>query len=184
MEIPSRCSPSDHLVIIGNGMASHRLIEAVVKLPTRPQHITVIGAEPTPAYNRILLSPLLAGRISPNSYRSSMPWPCMCAATSVTSRVPFFTRAEAKSGAIRAENGPIAYSKRTRRSFAGSRMRVCMVASMPMGVVREAARTSPGKRREKRTPLASRQGSGGVEETVAGLETAVSSSPLAGGGAR
>ena len=63
MEIPSRCSPSDHLVIIGNGMASHRLIEAVVKLPTRPQHITVIGAEPTPAYNRILLSPLLAGEM-------------------------------------------------------------------------------------------------------------------------
>ncbi|MGO1534476.1 MAG: NAD(P)/FAD-dependent oxidoreductase, partial [Halomonas sp.] len=61
METTSRCSTNDHLVIIGNGMASHRLIEALVKQPTRPQRITVIGAEPTPAYNRILLSPLLAG---------------------------------------------------------------------------------------------------------------------------
>ena len=67
METTSRCSHNDHLndhlVIIGNGMASHRLIEALVKLPTRPQRITVIGAEPTPAYNRILLSPMLAGEM-------------------------------------------------------------------------------------------------------------------------
>ncbi|WP_427030211.1 NAD(P)/FAD-dependent oxidoreductase [Halomonas sp. H2] len=63
METTSRCSTNDHLVIIGNGMASHRLIEALVKQPTRPQRITVIGAEPTPAYNRILLSPLLAGEM-------------------------------------------------------------------------------------------------------------------------
>ncbi len=67
METTSRCSPNDHqnvhLVIIGNGMASHRLIEALVKQPTHPQRITVIGAEPTPAYNRILLSPLLAGEM-------------------------------------------------------------------------------------------------------------------------
>ena len=71
METTSRCSPNDdlnnqlndHLVIIGNGMACHRLIEALVKQPTRPKRITVIGAEPTPAYNRILLSPLLAGEM-------------------------------------------------------------------------------------------------------------------------
>ncbi|MGM0825223.1 MAG: NAD(P)/FAD-dependent oxidoreductase [Pseudomonadota bacterium] len=61
METASRCSPNDHLVIIGNGMASHRLVEALVDQPQRPKAITVIGAEPTPAYNRILLSPLLAG---------------------------------------------------------------------------------------------------------------------------
>ena len=67
MEATSRCSPHDHLVIIGNGMASHRLIEALAKQPTRPQHITVIGAEPTPAYNRILLSPLLAGEMPPDA---------------------------------------------------------------------------------------------------------------------
>ncbi|WP_085918204.1 NAD(P)/FAD-dependent oxidoreductase [Halomonas sp. CSM-2] len=61
METASRCSPNDHLVIIGNGMASHRLVEALVNQPQRPRAITVIGAESTPAYNRILLSPLLAG---------------------------------------------------------------------------------------------------------------------------
>ena len=63
MESTSRCSSASHLVIIGNGMASHRLIEALVKQPTRPQRITVIGAETAPAYNRILLSSLLAGEI-------------------------------------------------------------------------------------------------------------------------
>lgn len=55
----------DHLVIVGNGMASHRLIQALVEAPTRPARITVIGAEAQPAYNRILLSPLLAGEIDP-----------------------------------------------------------------------------------------------------------------------
>ncbi|WP_301282851.1 NAD(P)/FAD-dependent oxidoreductase [Halomonas sp. 707D7] len=50
-----------HLVIVGNGMACHRLIEALVTSPARPARITVIGEEPVPAYNRILLSPLLAG---------------------------------------------------------------------------------------------------------------------------
>ena len=67
METTSQCSSIRHLVIIGNGMASHRLIEALVKQPTRPQCITVIGAEPTPAYNRILLSPLLAGEMQPDA---------------------------------------------------------------------------------------------------------------------
>ncbi|MFQ3789315.1 NAD(P)/FAD-dependent oxidoreductase [Halomonas sp. A29] len=54
---------SEHLVIVGNGMAGHRLVEALVARPERPARITVIGAETTPAYNRILLSPLLAGEM-------------------------------------------------------------------------------------------------------------------------
>ncbi|UYG00759.1 NAD(P)/FAD-dependent oxidoreductase [Halomonas sp. GD1P12] len=53
-----------HLVIVGNGMACHRLLEALVKAPGRPARITVIGEEPVPAYNRILLSPLLSGETS------------------------------------------------------------------------------------------------------------------------
>ncbi|SDO11845.1 NAD(P)/FAD-dependent oxidoreductase [Vreelandella arcis] len=61
METTSRCSSDDHLVIIGNGMASHRLVEILINQPQRPRAITVIGAESVPAYNRILLSPLLAG---------------------------------------------------------------------------------------------------------------------------
>ncbi|NIC06151.1 NAD(P)/FAD-dependent oxidoreductase [Billgrantia bachuensis] len=56
-------APSEHLVIVGNGMAGHRLVEALLARPERPARITVIGAETTPAYNRILLSPLLAGEM-------------------------------------------------------------------------------------------------------------------------
>ncbi|MBA2780485.1 NAD(P)/FAD-dependent oxidoreductase [Billgrantia kenyensis] len=54
---------SEHLVIVGNGMAGHRLVEALLARPERPARITVIGAETAPAYNRILLSPLLAGEL-------------------------------------------------------------------------------------------------------------------------
>lgn len=55
-------SATDRLVIVGNGMAGHRLVEALLARPERPA-ITVIGAETAPAYNRILLSPLLAGEM-------------------------------------------------------------------------------------------------------------------------
>ncbi|PXX98623.1 NAD(P)/FAD-dependent oxidoreductase [Halomonas sp. LBP4] len=55
---------TEHLVIVGNGMAGHRLVEALVKQPGRPPRITVIGDERVPAYNRILLSPLLAGEMT------------------------------------------------------------------------------------------------------------------------
>lgn len=51
----------EHLVIVGNGMAGHRLLEALLKREQRPSRITVIGDERAPAYNRILLSPWLAG---------------------------------------------------------------------------------------------------------------------------
>ena len=56
-------SATDRLVIVGNGMAGHRLVQALLARPERPTHITVIGAETAPAYNRILLSPLLAGEM-------------------------------------------------------------------------------------------------------------------------
>lgn len=52
-----------HLVIVGNGMAAHRLIETLRSMPGAPKHITVIGDEPHGAYNRIMLSPWLAGEI-------------------------------------------------------------------------------------------------------------------------
>ncbi|SDO18414.1 nitrite reductase (NADH) large subunit [Halomonas shengliensis] len=56
-------STVEHLVIVGNGMAGHRLVEALLARTERPARITVIGAEQAPAYNRILLSPLLAGEM-------------------------------------------------------------------------------------------------------------------------
>ncbi|TAG81222.1 MAG: NAD(P)/FAD-dependent oxidoreductase [Betaproteobacteria bacterium] len=49
------------LAVIGNGMAGIRTIEELLKLAPDKYEITVFGAEPHPNYNRILLSPVLAG---------------------------------------------------------------------------------------------------------------------------
>src|SRR5215207_2549480 len=60
------------LVVIGNGMAGMRTVEELLKLAPDAYDITVFGSEPHPNYNRILLSPVLAGEqtieeIIPNS---------------------------------------------------------------------------------------------------------------------
>ena len=52
------------LLVIGNGMCSLRLLEELMGLAAGCFEITVIGAEVAPAYNRVLLSPLLAGELS------------------------------------------------------------------------------------------------------------------------
>ena len=49
------------LVLIGNGMAGVRTIEELLKLDDQLYDITIIGSEPYPNYNRILLSPVLTG---------------------------------------------------------------------------------------------------------------------------
>ena len=49
------------LVLIGNGMAGVRAIEELLKYEPEMYAITVIGSEPHPNYNRIMLSPVLAG---------------------------------------------------------------------------------------------------------------------------
>jgi nitrite reductase (NADH) large subunit len=49
------------LVVIGNGMAGMRTVEELLKLDPDKYRITVFGAEPHGNYNRILLSPVLAG---------------------------------------------------------------------------------------------------------------------------
>jgi len=49
------------LVVIGNGMAGMRTVEELLKLAPEHYEITVFGAEPHGNYNRILLSPVLAG---------------------------------------------------------------------------------------------------------------------------
>ena len=51
----------EKLVCIGNGMAGIRTIEELLKLSPDQYDITVFGAEPYNNYNRILLSPVLAG---------------------------------------------------------------------------------------------------------------------------
>jgi len=51
----------ERLVLIGNGMAGVRTLEELLKLEPDKYDITVFGSEPHPNYNRILLSPVLAG---------------------------------------------------------------------------------------------------------------------------
>ena len=49
------------LVMIGNGMAGVRTLEELLKIAPELYDIAVFGAEPHPNYNRILLTPVLAG---------------------------------------------------------------------------------------------------------------------------
>jgi nitrite reductase (NADH) large subunit len=49
------------LVMVGNGMAGVRTIEELLKIDPALYEITIFGAEPHPNYNRIMLSPVLAG---------------------------------------------------------------------------------------------------------------------------
>ena len=53
------------LVIIGNGMACCRLLDELVQLAPGRHDIEVFGSEATGGYNRILLSPLVAGQLGP-----------------------------------------------------------------------------------------------------------------------
>jgi nitrite reductase (NADH) large subunit len=54
----------ERLVVIGNGMAGCRAIEEVLARDPNRYEITVFGAEPRVNYNRIMLSPVLAGEKS------------------------------------------------------------------------------------------------------------------------
>lgn len=61
MDMRVRSARRLRLVMVGNGMAGVRTIEELLKLAPDLYDITVFGAEPHPNYNRILLSPVLAG---------------------------------------------------------------------------------------------------------------------------
>jgi nitrite reductase (NADH) large subunit len=54
-------SNKPHLVVIGNGMAGCRAVEEILARDADAFRITIFGAEPRVNYNRIMLSPLLAG---------------------------------------------------------------------------------------------------------------------------
>ncbi len=54
-------TPKSKLVVVGNGMASIRTIEELLRLSPDGFDITVFGSEPHGNYNRIQLSPVLAG---------------------------------------------------------------------------------------------------------------------------
>jgi NAD(P)H-dependent nitrite reductase small subunit len=56
-----RIARTRQLVVVGNGMAGIKVVEQLLELTPDAYEITVFGAEPHPNYNRILLSPVLAG---------------------------------------------------------------------------------------------------------------------------
>src|ERR1700716_3058089 len=55
---------SEPLVIIGNGMASARFADELSKRALGRYAIAVVGEEPRLAYNRVLLSSVLAGEFA------------------------------------------------------------------------------------------------------------------------
>ncbi|WP_312546565.1 FAD-dependent oxidoreductase, partial [Pantoea eucalypti] len=52
------------LLVIGNGMAGMQMVESLLQRAPQRYAITVIGREPHGNYNRVLLSPVLAGEKS------------------------------------------------------------------------------------------------------------------------
>ncbi|MCK2125983.1 nitrite reductase large subunit NirB [Thauera aromatica] len=63
------------LVLVGNGMAGVRTLEELLKLAPDLYDITVFGAEPHGNYNRILLSPVLAGEMTlPEIMLNDLAW--------------------------------------------------------------------------------------------------------------
>jgi len=54
----------EHLVVIGNGMAGCRAVEELLARDADRYRVTIFGAEPRVNYNRIMLSPVLAGEKS------------------------------------------------------------------------------------------------------------------------
>jgi nitrite reductase (NADH) large subunit len=55
---------AERILIVGNGMTSVRLVEALLRRAPGKFDITVVGAEPQAGYNRILLSALLAADVT------------------------------------------------------------------------------------------------------------------------
>jgi len=53
--------PRERLVVIGNGMAGCRAVEEILSRDAARYAITIFGAEPRVNYDRIMLSPVLAG---------------------------------------------------------------------------------------------------------------------------
>lgn len=62
-----RYAKRPHLVIVGNGMAAGRLIDELLKRDANQFEITIVGEEPHGSYNRIMLSPVLAGELPAES---------------------------------------------------------------------------------------------------------------------
>ena len=64
MTVLQDCRSREKLVVVGAGMAATRFVEELTKRAPGRYDILVIGDEPRPAYNRVLLSSVLAGELS------------------------------------------------------------------------------------------------------------------------
>jgi nitrite reductase (NADH) large subunit len=64
MTVLQDCRSREKLVVVGAGMAATRLIEELTNRAPGRYDILVIGDEPRLAYNRVLLSSVLAGELS------------------------------------------------------------------------------------------------------------------------
>lgn len=65
----------ERLVVVGNGMSSLRFLERLSRHAPDRFDVTVVGAEASPAYNRILLSSLLAQELDEDATRfHDLPW--------------------------------------------------------------------------------------------------------------
>ncbi len=65
----------NHIVIVGNGMVGHHLVEQLVQKQAHLEHqITVIGAERFIAYDRVQLSSLFAGKSHDDLMLSNQQW--------------------------------------------------------------------------------------------------------------
>jgi nitrite reductase (NADH) large subunit len=62
-------TPRERLVVVGNGMVSLRFLERLAAQAPGRFDVTVIGAEASPAYNRVLLSAYLAGDVDEDGWR-------------------------------------------------------------------------------------------------------------------
>ncbi|WP_434625214.1 nitrite reductase large subunit NirB [Azospirillum sp. B2RO_4] len=60
-ELPGAGPAKERLVVVGNGMAGMKTVEELLAKAPGRFDVTVFGAEPHPNYNRIMLSPVLAG---------------------------------------------------------------------------------------------------------------------------
>src|SRR3954465_3621818 len=64
---------SEPLVVIGNGMAAERFADELSKRALGRYAVAVVGAEPRLAYNRVLLSSVLAGEVASSDIELKPP---------------------------------------------------------------------------------------------------------------
>jgi len=99
------------LVMVGNGMAGCRTLEELLKLAPDLYEITVFGAEPHPNYNRIMLSPVLAGETKfEDIVLNDLAWYCDNGITLHTGKQ--VTKIDRKARKVIAADGTEAYYDR------------------------------------------------------------------------